>query len=399
MTEDFASALEFIRLAPSGQKVLDSLRPLSETLLEKFGEHLQGPIPKTALALFGREKAIEIIYANCVLFASRLLSRAREYDSLPPKDRAAPIIALLSAAAARAEPWAVHLESALRPIHDKKERTKRRHLVTREEQTHALHAAVSLVDALWKWLLSIVAPNGAASLSLPRGGTFLISFIDEQLKSPSFVPSSPEQKEETLRILKTSLLYWLFSEVQRQLDNNVFETPHYDVPADLVAAVEPLLAPLRTAFLPADLPSADSPSAIASVVVQFLFLFIHSFSLEASLTTAWLSLSASPALHAERELETLIESLSHDDRPVRTILNLIAPKIELGPPGAKNLTASFWGLLIQGLTSTVSSFLLEDALSSFDWEGTQRTVLDRLRWFFLSPYADEAIVLWTSQSS
>jgi hypothetical protein len=160
---------------------------------------------------------------------------------------------------------------------------------------------------------------------------------------------------------------------------------------------------LLSTFVPTE-PSNGAPlkaSSIAPHVAQVLLFFSQSVSMVSVVTMVLRTVcdSSKTLLHTEEDLETLIGTLGPDERLIRTIVRLATPPIEIGSSGTRDLSTSFWNMLVQGLTSTVHDTLVEDALSSFDWERAQRTVLDRLHWFFFSPYADEAITSWLGKAS
>ena len=394
LDEEFSEAQELVRSAPLGHEVLQSLPIVSESLAKKAESGLSGFAAQFVMSLLGRQGVTQAIHKNCVFVLARLLTRARAYDGATPQERVKPLIHLLSVIAPQAKRWAACHEASAHPIHDKKERARRRRLVLHEEKANVSQATHALLEALWHNLIPILLPCGASSLYLPAGGSFLLSHIDKEIKNPSFIFSSPEWAEKTVRELKTSVMYWILNSVKQHLGNEKDSIPRYTIPPDLIASILPIIEPVRTAFMLTDLPQTQDdplpPEAIASSVVRFLLFFVQSFSAEAALTSGWLNMVASSesVVHTEQELEELIETVSRDDRLIKKILHLVAPTIDIGPSTSKNL--SFWGIVMDGLTSALTDVFIEDTLGSFDWEGAQRTVLDRLRWFFFSPYADEA---------
>ena len=397
LDDEYASALERIQSAPRGPEVLAVLPALADS----FAAMVSQAAPSFGLVfqLFGRQGIVDIIHKNFVLIFGRLLLRARAFDGGSLQERIEPLVSFLYTAASHAKQWAVRHEEAVHPLHDKKERLKRRHTLVHEEQTHASQAAEALLKVLWYKAIPILFPEGAASLYLPAGGSLLLSTIDKELSSPSFLPASPDQSEKISRSLKTAFLYWALDSARQNIGKGA--VPRYDVAPELLNTIESLLPSLREAFLTFDLPKEDSlsPSAAAEPLARSLLFLVQSFPLESVLTSTLLAFSGSPEtlFHTEGELDALIDQLGRDDRPARAVLQLITPAVDLGLAEGKALSMSFWGMLMQGLTSTVTDAVVEDALASFDWEGAQKTVLARLRWFLFSPYADEAVVAWTQQ--
>lgn len=412
--DEYVSALELVRSASSGQEILQSLSSVAGSLTKKVFEaslgtraesafskiisRLNRPDARLILDLLGREEVEQIVHKNCVFVFARILTLVRAFDSHPPLERLAPLIDLFAAIAPQAKEWACHHEAASHPIHDKKERLKRRQALLHEEQTRTQAASQLLLESIRASLIPILLPKGAASLYLPKGGSLLHSHIDKALNEPLCTNSSLEHEEKLLRDLKVTIMYWLLSALCQRLGSEKFDPPNYNLPNDLTTSIESLLEPLRSAFLPMELSKETpaSPNAIASSIARTLLFLVESTSLESILVSGWLSISGSfeSFLHTEAELETLTETMSHDDRLIRAILHLATPTIDLGPSGAKDLTGSFWSMLLQGLTSSMTDIVIEDALSSVDWESAQRMVLDRIRWFFFSPYGDRAVATW-----
>jgi hypothetical protein len=267
-----------------------------------------------------------------------------------------------------------------------------------EEQTQAHNATRALLEALWHKLVPILLPDGAASLYLPKGGSLLLPHIDQHLQNPTFLYSHGEQAEKFLRELKVALLYWALTSLRQQLDAKTCLIPSYDLSSNIISSIEPLLSLFHAAFITFELPkeNAPSPNAVALAIARTLFYMVQSTSLESILMKTWLTAtqSSEKMLRSENELEECIDAFSHDDRLIKTFLHLTTPSIDMSTPQAKDLTGAFWGMLVHGLTSSMRDVLIEDALGSLDWELAQRTVLDRLHWFFFSPYADEAMATW-----
>jgi hypothetical protein len=414
LEEEFESALKLIGSAPLGQEVLQSLSSVAKSLTQPvFGvpegkltvsplsqilSGLNGPAGQLILGFLGREGVQQILHKNCVLAFGRILNVVRAYDTQSPTERLVPLIDLLSAIAPQAQAWARHHEAVAQPVHDKKERLKRRHAMLHEEQTHTHKATCALLESLWSRLIPILLPHGAASLYLPEGGSLLLPHIDKGLCNPTFLHSPSEQAEKFIRDAKVSVMCWLLGALRQWLGSEKPEPPNYDIPRELAASIEPLVAQLRTAFVPIELApeTSISPATVAPLIARTLLLLVQSTSLESLLMTGWLNIcrSSESVPHTEGELETQIEALSHDERLIKTVLHRTAPTIDIGGPHTKDLTGSFWGMLMHGLTSSMTDVLIEDTLSSFDWESAQRMVLDRFRWFLFSPYADGAVASW-----
>jgi hypothetical protein len=413
LDEEYKSALELIGSALPSQEILQSIALAAESLTKKAFEApntqeasitskifsiLNRPDTQLILNLLGHEEVQQVIYKNCVLAFARILAHVRTIDSGSTIERLDPLIDLIAAVAPQAQSWACCHEETSHPIHDKKERLKRRRALLHEEQTQAQNATLTLLESLWSRFIPILLPKGAASLYLPKGGSLLLPSINKALGKPPIAHASLELAEKFIRESKVSFLYWLLSTLSQRLGSGKLEPPNYDLPIDRISTIESFLEPLRTAFLPINLSQETSapPNAIASSIARTLLFLIEGSSLEFVFITGWLNVCGArhTIFHSESELETLIETLSHDDRIIRTILHLVTPTINLGLSNTKDLTASFWGMVMHGLTSSMTDIVIEDTLSSFDWESAQRMVLDRFRWFFYSPYGDRAISSW-----
>ena len=412
--EEYTSALELVSAAPSGKEILQSLSSAAESLAKKVFEEepdaqaesffsqllskLNRPDARLILDLLGREEVEQVFHKNFVLVFARILTYVRTLDTRSPLERLSPIIDLFTAIASQGKAWACHHEAAAHPIHDKKERLKRRQALLHEEHIRSQAVTLPLLESIWHSLIPILLPRGAASLFLPKGGSLFHSRIDKALGESPCTVCSLDQAERILRKMKVNAIYWLLSALQQWLNSEKLEPPNYNLSSDLTDSIESLLDPLRSAFLPMELSKETpaSPKAIASSITRTLLFILESVSLESLLISGWLNICESfqSSLHTEAELEALTEAMSHDDRLIRAVLRLATPTINIGPSGAKDLSGSFWSMLMQGLTSSMTDIVIEDALSSVDWESAQRMVLDRIRWFLFSPYGDEAFATW-----
>ena len=395
--DEHAAALGLIQSTPRGPEVIAALPSLADS----FATRVSNSVPSVGLVfqLFGRQAIVDAIHTNFVLMLGRLLVRARAFDSASLQDRTVPLVQLLSIAAAKSKQWASRHEEAVHPIHDKKERLKHRRTLAHEEKSRSPAAAEALVKALWSAITPILFPKGSSSLFLPAGGSLLLSIIDKELDNPSLLRASPDQSEKIARAAKTVLLFWALERLRAGLRPE--ETPRYTVPPELLGAIEPFLPSLRDAFITFTLPDDHTvaPKTVAETLARSLLSFTQSFPLESILMTVVLDFSEVPALfRTEKQLDALIDQLSHDEGIARTIIGLATPTIDLGLSGDRDLSSSFWGLLMQGLTSAVADTVIAEILESFDWENAQKTVLERLRWFLFSSYADEAVKEWVQKS-
>ena len=176
--DEFVSALELVGLVPSGQEILQSLSSVAGSLTKKVFEpslgtqvesifsqilsRLNRPDARLILDLLGREEVEQIVYKNCVLVFARILTLVRAFDSRAPLERLTPLIDLFAAIAPQAKAWACHHEAASHPIHDKKERLKRRQALLHEDQTRTAAASRLLLESIRVSLIPILLPQGAA---------------------------------------------------------------------------------------------------------------------------------------------------------------------------------------------------------------------------------------------
>lgn len=370
------------------------------TALERTGEasFLKNDGVRFVCSLLGRDGVVDLIEKNLTLILGRLLVVARNIDALPLHEKASLGIQAISTFSSRAAEWNAYLEETTRPIHDKKIRRERRHLLQQEGRLLSAEEVPALWEGVFRKLLYLLLPKGAASLYLPPGGEVFVPKIQEMIESS--LPSITAWCEQQVfrRDVKIDLLYRLYSKIRSLSAEGTPLQSEETVPADLVAGLEPVISPLCHTFIPSlfALGSGVRPELIATKAVEIILSLLRSLSVESLFVIGCFRLAKLSSLplpqYTDKELDELMDSLSNDERVVRAIIKGVIPSPELPAVTQGGAAAVLFELVLYGLKASASEMMTQGALSSFNWKEAQSVCFERLRWFVLSPYFDHAVL-------
>ena len=412
--DEVESALQTIHSIIGGKECLVKLTELSAVLGEyfcdvveekqrppEFFKHLTGHgQTKMAVWLLGREKISAIIEKNLVLFLSRIATAIEPINLLSPQEKTAIIIRKLDSFSTLARAWSVHLQESTQHVHDKKERRLRRQ-AHQHNAAHEIKSSIpSLLEGVVHRLLSLLLPEGGKSLYLPSGGAALLApKIDEMLETA--IPSLSLWMAEFMarRDLKIDMLYQLYSGLYRwtQIDTPLSEPSSIKNPSSSLPSLEPVLECLLQTFAPMVLTSKIdlSMETVAEKITEKL-IRLSSNPLEPlaiqMFRKALTALSSTAPLHSEKDLEQLIQLMSHDEKILRALIKTVIPPPDLPVPKRANIQSVFCELLLYGLKASATEAMAQGAIQTLPWEECQQTMLERFRWFALSPYFDVAVL-------
>ncbi len=417
--DEVASAVALLRSAPRGGELLQRLSSASLELGEALFQAIEGTLDerspffslatplvrhesvKMAIVLLGKKGVVEILEKNLLLLLGRIVPYVRSLDAMSLDEKVAWGIQGLSMAAKYIEEWHISLEERTRYIHDKKERRARRHLLQRTTRKLLVPSHPHPCSRACARLLSIVVPDGAASLYLPQGGSFFLPRLQELLDTSLPHVGLWLEEHGLRRDVKIDCLYWLYSMVYELMTDQSPPSkagPKLTTLSALTQRLQPCLLPLFRAFMPSlcTLGSQLRTEVIAWKAVELLGRALGNVSLESLLINTLLRYSnvanMSLSHHDERGLDTLIDTMAGDERIIRGIIHSVVPQPNLPLADKANAVSVFFNLVLYGLKASASEIMTQGALSAFQWKEIQQEVLERFRWFALSPHCDQLVL-------
>lgn len=416
LDEELVASQKHIDSLPSGPQILSETENFASFLTTYVYDCVEGAsaplssisLPfgasaKMILSMIGPKGLHELLYKNILLVLGRLFNATRAYDDLPLQDKLPVVVSFLQAITTHSQAWDLHLGASFQETHDKKERLKRRHALKHTDPIASHTSAITLLNTIYRHLLPITLPNGAASLYLPPGGAMFHSWINEALKKEIVTEQIAHSVDQYLRQIKVNGLYQLLTNIRNHLLVFSLQQVQRKFPETLPDAIEPLL-PLAKVFAPGavstedSLPTTASANAVANCLLGVIDLYPPSFLISAGYLEIVHGLSKGFSVRSESDLELLIEQLSHSEQLAKTAIHLCTQQPDISPSLNVDPLSSVWGMVLHGLTSSVREFLTQDTLDSYEWEATQKSILDRVHWFILSPYFDQAVIKWISRS-
>jgi len=332
-----------------------------------------GMMGKMAVQFVGKDRIIEIAEKNLILIAYRALKALEAFDALSLDLKLHCVADALVLLSKEGEEWLSQLHACVAPIHNKKERKKRRgeqHKI--DLSPLAIEAAISLKPILF--------PDGYDSLYLPSGANTLVGKIEDNTDIAALVQKGVETVFH--RDNKMNILFYLVRLLHRTAcstdDIPLVEKIPQECVEKLAPAIEPLVRTFVRSFssyahlLPKEMGASKVLGAIAGHI--------------GNLTPLILSLvTSSEKNHDEAELIRLIERVSTDEHAARTVILRFIPhddtSVSEGSP-------SFFDLISFTLKSSSAHFAAESFLSSVNWQEAVLSTLESFRCFAGSLYCD-----------
>lgn len=418
-SDEYAFAVDFLGTVPHGRELIHEVTAFSRFLgnaayelfegkkeppqafLPFFEKLLTHDVAKMAFCFLGKQGVADIIEKNLILFLSRFFSASRAVDILPLHDKLSFFVQSMTILSSQSFEWTKRLEESSLHIHDKKERRHRRHHLQHDLKHRIVESHPLRCEKVLRNVLSVLLPNGASSLYLPPGGELFIPKLQEMVDSA--IPSCAVWIVETLfrRELKVDGLYYVYTQIPVWVTKEAslpVKSETAEPPSDLVASLTSAIPYLRQAFFPRfDSPeSFATPDIVAFTLIDWIGLLLQRVSLESLLASGCIYIAKMTSIsftnHSDRELDQVIETLSNDERIVRAIIKKIFPSPDLPAPKRRGAAAVFFELVMYGLKASASELLAKGTLATSNWEEIQHDALERIRWFVLSPYFDQALL-------
>jgi len=369
---ELESALCYFQAQLHKERFFEGLRDFSASLIPPLLSHF-GASGQMVVQFIGQERILEIIEKNLILLAYRSCRALDSFDESGLEHKLAYIVDLLVLLSKEGEAWCSHMQETLSPVHNKKERRRRR------EGLHEVDLSQVIAETA-SALRPLLFPEGYDSLFLPAGAHMILSRAEKKIDYGSIAKKCVEML--FCRDNKMNLLYRAIAALHKKALSRDPISCDESIPQEIVDRLSPSIEPLVRVFVR---PLASISHVIPKEMVASKLLLVIAGGVGQIRRHLFSVLFSSEKRHGERALVGLIERVSEDERAARALIMRCMPESTSLPKGP---SPSFFELISFGLKNSASHFAVENILSSVDWKGSALSVLETIRYFVGSAHCD-----------
>jgi hypothetical protein len=384
---EYNAAIEYLKTKQNGALVLSILTDVSKRmdLAIRSSELLKdNMMAQTALSFISADGSIEIINKNLVLVVYRMCELAKRFDALPLFDKMKIVFDILEIFHEEQTSWMEEYERRTEPVHDKKERRKRRKELF--ESLEESGSDLANCKAFLKGAVDSLLPQGSESLILPGFARMFVpkNYVHENLEKATPLCA----RLVASRVWKESLLFYiitfLFRDGKANLRMRETERVSCEASKEVFDKAERASTHLLRIF------SAIEPSfqffpkeESAQKAIDLLNEFFETFSLERLFLQVISLFSGANRTISTAKLENCIDAISGDPKCIAFLLKKLMrpnqPVVEISAkPALKDLLiVGFQGAMIETAVKEKAAQLVYEEIPLKVLLSTHRFVVSR----------------------